>query len=161
MPKPVSPITLDPALAFEREPNKLAFAYWQAHCDSRLMPTRANLDPGAMKKFSPHVGLVEPRLSGTAKSYFIRRAGSRWEDVYGAMTGKVLQEFLPTHLVIAWHGVFDGVATSAKPIRITTQVDFQDKTWLDIELMVAPLGEQDVVNMLLISFVSWSKTNTP
>lgn len=161
MPKRVSPIASDPTLAFEREPNKLAYAYWQARCDGRSMPARADLDPGAMKKFTPHVGLVEPRLASTGPSYFIRRAGSRWEDVYGAITGKVLQDFLPPHLAAAWHSVFDSVTTSAKPIRITTQVDFQGKNWLDIELMVAPLGEQGTVSMLLISFVAWSKTDTP
>ena len=158
MPNGVSPAEIDPTLAFEREPNKLAFAYWQNRCAGRSMPARAELDPVAMKKFTPHVGLVEPRPTAAGTGYFIRRAGSRWEDVYGAMTGKLLQDFLPPHLVPAWHAVFEGVATSAKPIRLTTQVDFQDKNWLAIELMVAPLGEHDIVNMLFISFVSWSKT---
>ncbi len=161
MPNVVSPIDIDPALAFEREPNKLAFAYWQACCAGRPMPVRADLDPGAMKKFTPHIGLVEPRPYGAGTGYFIRRAGTRWEDVYGAMTGKYLQDFLPPHLVPAWNDVFAGVVTDAKPIRLTTQVDFQNKTWLAIELMVAPLGEHGIVNMLLTSFVSWSKTAPP
>jgi hypothetical protein len=158
LPNPVSPIAIDPALGFEREPNKRAFAYWQSRCEGRAMPTRADLDPVAMKTFTPHVGLVEVRRGEAKTAYFIRRAGSRWEDVYGAMTGKVLQEFLPPHLVPAWQDVFDCVTAGAKPIRLTTQVDFQDKTWLDIELMVAPLGAVGIVNMFLTSFVSWSKS---
>lgn len=151
-------MAIDPELAFDREPNKLAYAYWQSCCAGRAMPARADLNPGAMRKFTPHIGLVELRRDAGDNRYFIRRAGARWEDVYGAMTGKFLQDFLPAHLAEAWEGVFDSVAELAKPIRLTTQVDFEDKSWLEIELMIAPLGEQNAINMLFVSFVSWSKT---
>ena len=122
------------------------------------MPSRADLNPVAMKHFTAHVGIVEVRRNSRETEYFIRRAGTRWEDVYGQMTGKILQEFLPPHLAPAWQSVFDEVAAAAMPIRLTTQVDFENKTWLDIELMVAPLGDHGEVNMFLTSFVSWSKS---
>ncbi len=77
MDHPVSPNIFDPTLAFEREPNKLALAYWQSRCQGRSMPSRADLDPVAMKKFTPHIGLGERRPTGTGTGYFIRPAGSR------------------------------------------------------------------------------------
>ncbi len=59
------------------------------------MPSRADLDPVAMRKFTAHVGLIEIRQAdGSDIAYFIRRAGTKWEEVYGAITGHLLHEFL-------------------------------------------------------------------
>lgn len=154
MDSPFSPNVFDPTLAFEREPNKLAYAYWLSRCQGHAMPARTDLDPVAMKKFTPHIGLVELRPSGTSTNYFVRRAGSRWEDVYGPMTGRYMQDILPPHLLPCWREIFDTPTVAEKQIRLTTQVDFQGKTWLSIEMLIAPLGSQSAVNMLFTSFVS-------
>jgi hypothetical protein len=154
---PFSPNSFDFTLAFEREPNRLACAYWQSRCEGRAMPTRADLNPVAMKAFTPHISIVELRPADPGTDYFLRRAGARWEDVYGAMTGKYMHDILPPHLLPCWQEIFEAATSSGKPVRVTTQVDFEGKTWLSIEMLVAPLGAEGTVNMLFVSFVSWSR----
>lgn len=153
-----SPNHFDWTLKFEREPTRLAYEYWASRRDGRAMPSRADLDPVAMRKFTPHVGLVEIRSTETgAVDYLIRRSGSRWDDVYGPMTGKFLHDFLPPHIEPTWRESFDAVRQAKAPVRLNAQVDFQDKSWLHIEMLIAPLGENGQVTMLFTSFVAWSK----
>lgn len=151
-----SPNHFDWALGFTRQPNVLAHAYWSACCDGRKMPLRADLDPVAMRKFTSHVGLVEIHSADRRTvDYFIRRAGSHWEEVYGHMTGKLLHEFLPEEIEQTWREAFDAVRCRAAPVRLNAQVDFETKNWLEIEMLIAPLGEGDAVTMLLTCFVAW------
>lgn len=121
------------------------------------MPSRSDLNPTAMKQFTPHIGLVEV-CGNKEHPYFIRRAGARWEDVYGPMTGKYLSDFLPPNVAETWYEAFDHVRDGKAPVRLTAEVDFKKKTWLSIEMLIAPLGEQETVTMLLTCFVSWSRT---
>ncbi|MDE2134935.1 MAG: PAS domain-containing protein [Alphaproteobacteria bacterium] len=136
----------------------LACEYWRSRCGGRSMPNRNDLDPVAMRKFTPHVGLIDIRKAedGTT-DYFIRRAGTKWEEVYGPMTGRYLWEFLPPEIEPNWREVFGAVQAAKAPVRVTTGIDFQGKTWLKAEMFVAPLGEGGDVSMLFMTFVSWSK----
>lgn len=152
----ISPNTFDATLSFAREPNILACGYWKSCCDGRAMPSRADLNPVAMKKFTPHIGLVEVRPQHNGITYFIRRAGMRWEEVYGAMTGKFITDFLPPHVVASWHEIFGEVLATKAPTRLISRVDFKNKRWLAVEQLIAPLGEQDDITMLFVSFVAWS-----
>jgi len=151
----VSPNYIDWTLGFEREQNVLAYAYWKARAGARTMPARGDLDPVAMRKFSGHVGLIELRQSRMGSpEYFIRRAGSRWEDVYGHITGKTLEQFLPPDVVPVWHDVLDPIVLRKLPLRLTTQVDAETKNWFDTEMLLAPLGENEQVTMLFVCFVA-------
>jgi hypothetical protein len=153
----VSPLDFDWDVRFECEATKLGCAYWQARRAGRTMPRREDLDPVAMRKFTQHVGLVEIRPGPESVDYYIRRAGTRWEDVYGPITGHCLYEFLPPELEICWRTVFDSVRSAKAPVRITTKIDYQGKNWLNTEFLVAPLGEGEEPTMLFIVFVSWGE----
>ena len=84
----------------------LAGEYWQAQRGEREMPRRSDLNPGAMRKFTEHVGLIEVRV-GRETDYFIRRAGTQSEQVFGPMTGKFIREFLPPEIETRWRSVDD------------------------------------------------------
>lgn len=89
------------------------------------------------------MGLIEVRQDlAPHAEYFIRRAGGRWEDVYGPMTGRFIHEFLPPEIEPSWREVFDTVREKMAPARVTTGIDFQNKTRLTTEMLVAPLGTQ-------------------
>lgn len=151
----VSPNHFDWTLGFLQPPNILAYAYWLARCADRKMPQRTDLDPVAMRKFTSHVGLVEIRNSEDRDvDFFIRRAGTKWEDIYGPMTGKLLREFLPKAIEPTWREAFGAAYEARAPLRLTARVDFKHMTWLEIEMLIAPLGENDKVTMLLTCFVS-------
>jgi hypothetical protein len=134
--------------------------YWQSCRNGRPMPSRADLKPAAMRGFTEHVGLIEIRGgTGGETDYFIRRAGTRWEDVFGPITGRLIHEFLPPQIETRWRQVFDAVCEAKAPLRVATDIRFQQKTWLEAELFVAPLGETEVA-MLFLAFASWNRNLT-
>jgi hypothetical protein len=152
----VRPLRFDWNLKFTRPATRLAHEYWESCRAGRTMPTRADLKPAAMHKFTEHVGLVEVRAEpGPDVDYFIRRAGTKWEQVFGPMTGRLIHDFLPPEIETRWREVFDPVRTRVVPVRVTTGITFQRKTWLETEMFVGPLGA-DRVSMLFLTFVSWS-----
>ncbi len=130
--------------------------YWQSRCSGRPMPNRADLNPAAMRGFTEHVGLVEVRREAEEADYFIRRAGTRWEAVFGAITGRFIHDFLPPEIETRWRQVFDAVCNAKAPLRVSTDIRFQQKSWLEAELFVAPLGDADVA-MLFLAFTSWNR----
>jgi hypothetical protein len=152
------PLHFDWALAFERKETALACAYWRSRCKDGRLPSRADLVPSQMRKFMAHVGLVEFRAEGDDIDYYIRLAGSQWEAVYGAMNGRVLHEFLPPDIEARWRSAFDPVRNQARPARVTTQIAFASKRWLDCEMFIAPLSDDgQSASMLLMCFVSWRR----
>jgi hypothetical protein len=154
-----SPLDFDWTLQFQHAPTALALEYWLSRRQGRAMPRREDLDPVAMRKFTQHVGLVEvrPCVWDANVAYFIRRAGSKWEEVYGPITGHYLPEFLPPELEKSWMELFDAVRARKEPVRITSRVDFEGKNWLATEILVAPLGDNDDITMLFLTFVAWSE----
>ena len=154
----VSPLNFDWNLEFQNDATRLGLEYWKSRCRGSQMPERADLDPVAMRKFTSHVGLVEIRPAiGEDVEYFIRRAGTKLEDVYGPITGHYLHEFLPPELEACWRTVYDAVRKAKAPVRITTKIDFRGRNWLSSEFLVAPLGTNGEPSMLFLTFVSWGE----
>jgi hypothetical protein len=55
-----------------------------------------------------------------------------------------------------WVSCFEAVKTSVAPIRVTTpQVSYQGKTWLQSEVLLAPLGQGGQILMLLAAVDTW------
>ena len=153
------PIHFDWGLHFVKEPTRLASEYWHSRCQGRVMPARADLNPGAMRKFTRHVGLVEIRRDQARHlEYFIRRAGGEWEAVFGPMTGRFIHELLPPQIEMRWREVFDSVREKKAPVRVTTGIEFQAKAWLTMEMFVAPLGDGEESDMLYIAFIAWARS---
>jgi hypothetical protein len=73
------------------------------------------------------------------------------------MTGRVIDDFLPSTISRRWRQVFDAVLENKAPLRIHTRIAFQEKRWLSMEMLVAPLGEADEPNMLFTAFDSWTQ----
>lgn len=153
----IQPLHFDWELHFTREPTRLASEYWHSRLEGRAMPSRGDLNPAAMRKFTQNTGLIEIRRDAAPHvEYFIRRAGSDWEKVFGAMTRRFIHEFLPPEIEMRWRRVFDLVGEKKAPVRVTTGIQFQAKTWLTTEMFVAPLGEAGEPNMLFLAFTAWS-----
>ena len=150
-------LQFDWQLSFSREPTQLASDYWRSCLNGRAMPTRADLNPSAMRKFTPHIGLVDIRRDTVQPQYFVRRAGGQWEDVFGPITGRFVHDFLPPEIEVRWRKVFDAVCEKKAPLRMTTGIELQGKQWLTMEMLVAPLGESGEPNMLLVAFDAWGR----
>jgi hypothetical protein len=153
------PVAYDATLSFEHPALVAALAYWRRQCGDRTMPRRAAIDPRGMKDFLTHVGLVEVLARpGEPIDYFVRVAGQDIEDVLGPRTGRSLTAALPPVLAARWRDGFDRVRELKKPLRATTRVAFENKTWLAAENLCAPISEDGSrVSMMLVGFVAVRK----
>ena len=150
------PIEIDHKVALKREMNVKAFEYWKRVKGDRLMPSRKDISPQGMREFVRHIGLVEIRPGAHGEqTYFIRLAGAKIESVYGSITGKYLNEFLPPQIEARWRTLFSTPQGTKAPVRFAGRVAFGGRDYLANELLVAPLGEGDEVSMIFVSVDIW------
>ena len=150
------PIIHDATLSFVHPALVKAFAYWNSSRRERAMPGRADITPQGMRSFLPHVALVEvkPR-PGNGPDYFVRLAGTAIEEVFGKRTGRPLTQDVPPELAVRWRAQFDAAVNSQKPLRATGRIAYENKTWLEAEILCAPLSEDGTsVSMVLLAFAA-------
>ena len=147
-------VLYDPALAFVHPKLADAYAYWNACRGSRPLPCRADLSPLAMRAFISHVGLFDVRREGDGSvDYFVRLAGARIDDVFGRRTGRPLTDCLPPHIARRWREPVDQVVEMSRPIRARTRIAYENKIWIDGEMLYAPLGGRPTaVDMIFFGF---------
>lgn len=144
----------DPTLAFLHPKLIDALAYWKACRGSRPLPRRADLDPVAMRSFIGHVALFDVRREADGSvDYFVRLAGARVEDVFGARGQRMLTEGLAPELVPRWRRPADRVLETGKPLRTRSRIAYQNQTWIDGEALHAPLGDRPAApDMIFFAF---------
>lgn len=121
------------------------------------MPSRADISPSALRSVLPQIALVDvPSAHDRPSAYVVRLAGEAIQQVFGPLTGRPIDEFLPQEVLERWIACFEATRTSAAPIRVTTpQVRYQGKTWLQSEVLLAPLGQDGKIFMLLAAVDTW------
>jgi hypothetical protein len=157
------PIFIDRQLRFLHPANRDALAYWRTAAGDRPMPSRAQIDPIEMRGFLAHVGLAEVTVEAQgAPRYRIRLAGTIIEEVFGPVTGQPLDEALPPLIAERWRLIFDFAFAARGPIRATTRVIHQGKSFLTAEVLMAPLSEDGkTISMLFASVAFWTDANPP
>jgi len=147
-------ILYDPTLAFVHPKLIEAYAYWMERCGSRPLPRRSDLNPVAMRGFISHVGLFEVRREGDGSlDYFVRLAGGRIDDVFGWRGGRPLTDGLPPQIARRWREPVDQVVKTGRPIRARSRIAYENKIWMDGEMLYAPLGEQATApDMIFFAF---------
>lgn len=149
---------MDWGLEFVHPAPRLGLAYWQSRRDGRAMPLRSDLSPSAMREFLLHVALVDAHVSpGGDCRYFVRLAGMRIEQVFGSVGGRYFGDFLTPELHRRWLAAYDAVRKQRRPLRIRATVNFEKKTWLACEALIAPLGDETKpVAAFFVVFAAWA-----
>jgi hypothetical protein len=153
------PVAIDWDLAFTRPQMRRACAYWQSLCDGRRMPARRELNPRAMKEFLPYVNLVNfERRDGSAYDYIVTLQCNHARDILGNVENKRLSDVLPSAIEQRWRSSFDLTRLNAAPVRLTTRASTLAKNWLSCEILLAPLGQNEEVEAIFWTFVTWPIT---
>lgn len=155
------PFVIDRDPKFTRPTAIKALEYWRARKGDRIMPSRADISPAALRGVLPQIALVDvPGAGDPPTGYVVRLAGDAIIQVYGSLTGKPLDQLLPADILMRWVACFDAARTAAAPIGVTSRVAFQNKTWLQAEVLLAPLGQDDRVCMLFAAVDIWPVAET-
>ena len=150
------PFVIDKTATFSRSATIQAFEYWRARKGDRDMPSRADISPSALRGVLPNIALVDvPAAGSRPTAYTVRLAGDAIHQVFGPLTGKPIDEFLPPEILERWVTCFEAARTSAAPVRVSSRIAYQNKTWLQSEVLLAPLGQDGHVFMLFTAVDVW------
>jgi hypothetical protein len=140
-----------------------AFDCWNARLKGRAMPSRADFNPKEMLDLLPHMALLEPRIreNGT-KDYFVRLAGTQIEQTYGPVGNKFVGDFIAPEFARIWCLAFDGAVRAKEPIGSLGRMVFERRTWLEVEIFVAPMSNDgETVSMLFVVVATWPAGKPP
>ena len=157
-PRDHAPIANDWTLAFTHPLTREASDYWERCRGDRAMPLKRDLTLRGMRNFLSHVALIDvlPRVHGEF-DFRVRLAGEATKRVFGNVAGKSFGEFLTAEGEQRWRLGAEAVCARKARLRSHGSVTFEDKTWLDFETLLAPLGVGAEVQTLFTVFVSWSR----
>lgn len=134
------PSRIDPALNFDAQLLREAFAAWRGAAGKRALPLRIDMTPRVMKRFLAHVAVLEiVRESGRAR-FRIRVTGTALERSFGGMTGTFLDESLPEPFRSRWHATLNVPLAARCAARSVGRVEFRDQTYLKAETFYGPMG---------------------
>jgi hypothetical protein len=153
-----APLNVDWTLSFDRSIGRQAYEYWNVLRGARAMPARGALRPAQMRKFLTHVNLVEITSDAAGlPDYRVCLQGQHGQSVFGTLTKGPLKECLAPVTGNRLRYVFGLAAGEKRPVRISAQVTAGDQTWLQCEILLAPLGnERGEVTSLFWVFDSWT-----
>jgi hypothetical protein len=154
----LSPVTVDWNLGFVSETAKSGLAYWASLCSGRKMPGRQELSPSRMRGFLQHVTLVNVvrESQGGAMDFVVTLQGQHNQDIYGPVAHRRLRDALPAHLEQRWRDGLELATNAARPVRLSSRMSVDGKSWLAGEVLIAPLGdERHGVEALFAVLASW------
>ncbi len=151
-----------PALHIDREVSLTrpatikAYDYWRARRGDRIMPARKDIRPGDMRQFLAHVALIEIRKTDTDYQFVVRLAGTQVEEFFGPVTGKAFSEFLSPPLLDRWNVVYAEALRTRGPLKVSGQVFYKGRRWLEMETFIGPLsGDDGEISQFFLGFVTW------
>jgi hypothetical protein len=139
---------------------KTALEYWRERCGKRSMPCRADVSPGALRKFLPSVHLYEVFDAGA--SYRVRLIGTDIANLFEANpTGKLFDRTSKHPLVKRMLCVIQNVARRRQPLLARARRTAIDKVnYAPIESLFLPLSENgsDVSMVLAVTVLGEPET---
>lgn len=124
------------------------FAYWASlRVDSRL-PSRRDIDPGAIKRLLPTVSLID--VLGE-REFRVRLAGTGLYDVYGGeITGRRLPEIYNAAAADYWRTELGEVAVNGRPAAGVHNLAWRGAPHLSLLWLRLPLaGDGGRADMIL------------
>lgn len=124
------------------------YRLWLALRRGRLVPSRADFDPAAIRAYLPHVFMVDVEDGGARFRY--RLCGTAVAAVYGDFTGRYVDEFVsPSFRDTAIERLRD-VATKLHVHYLVQALTWQDRPHIRYRRLLLPLSDdQRFANILL------------
>lgn len=149
------PMNVDMALHFDSPTLGAAFDYWTAKCAGRPWPDRKEIDPVDIPKLLPHLALIDVRREEDGElALFSRLAGLELESVFGSLRQRNIADVLAPDTAARWGAVAALSLDCGRPFRLHGLIQHAHKSYLQAELLVAPLGESaERISTLLVAAV--------
>jgi hypothetical protein len=141
------PLLIDPDLAYERQGIRNFSDLWRSRARNGRIPHRREFTARDLKANLSRLILFE-KLDGSR--YRVRLMGSALARVWGDLTGQLIDEALPPHLVPRWEALVESVLLIGRPLRVMSRVDYLEQNFLVAEIGAVPLADDaGCVNMVM------------
>lgn len=126
---------------FERPELNDLYKLWCSLVPAGGLPARDQLTARLMKPYMRYLAIyaIERDVAGT-QHYRHRFIGTALSEVFGNLTGKTFEDFLPPPLVQRTHACFDTVLAASRPMRVVTRYGAEQASHLAAEIFAAPLA---------------------
>lgn len=143
------PALCDADLAFLWPDLARCCALWREKVGNRAAPARSDFSLRNLKQLLQDVAIYERVNVTEGRRYRVRLMGSTFAETMGDLTGKFIDEAVPTAFVPRWYAALDATLDAMAPLRFISRSDTFGKTFLVGEYFEAPLlndaGEANLV----------------
>ncbi|MBK8161264.1 MAG: PAS domain-containing protein [Rhodospirillaceae bacterium] len=128
---------------------RLVLDYWQQKCAGRAMPSRADIDPGDLRRFLPHITLVD--VVDDPRRFVYRLVGTSEVELRGFdPTGKSVADAYFASSADAALLQYETTRVEKKPRYVADPFQMVDR-FIGEEDLFLPLSNDGVtVNMILV-----------
>jgi hypothetical protein len=133
--------TCDAALDFHRVEFRVLIATWRSFATGHL-PSRKDFTPRSLKSLQRNVAIYERVTNGHVR-YRVRVMGTAFTDVMGDLSGKFLDEAIPSEHLPCWQAALDAVIEGQEPLRFISRAGTAQKPFLVGEYFEAPILADD------------------
>lgn len=124
------------------------YALWRTLRRGRLVPSRADLDPAAMRAYLPNVFMIDVEDGGARFRY--RLCGTAVAEVYGDFTGRYVDDFVSPEFRDTAIARLRDVALKLHVHYLVQALTWQDRPYIRYRRLLMPLSDdQRVANILL------------
>jgi hypothetical protein len=128
---------------------RLVLAYWQRKCAGRMMPARADIDPAELRRFLPHITLVD--VVDDPRRFVYRLVGTREVELRGAdPTGKPVGEAYFASSAEAALQNYETVRVTRVPLYSADPFQVVDRFVGEEDLFMPLSNDGNVVNMIMV-----------
>ena len=145
------PTMCDPALVFEAPEFADLLAIWRTAAEGGHVPLRSAFSARQLKSHLPYITIYERFESDRGGyRYRVRLMGTAFAQVYGDLTGKVIDESVPADMVPRFHVAIEQVLRARIPLRFVARVGMNGKNYLVAEYLMAQLADEQGNAMMVL-----------
>jgi hypothetical protein len=134
------PMRADASLAFCAASLLEADRVWHEKANGRAMPSREDMSPRALKAFLTEVALHDVVYEADKIRYRSRVTGTKLAQTHGSGRGQFIDEAIPSPYRERWTAMLTLALDAGGPVRVTSTIEYQDRNYLQAEILCAPLG---------------------
>jgi hypothetical protein len=142
----------DHTLDFHWTPFEDLREIWNRARAGECLPRRTAMTARLLKDYLRCIAIYERFVDDKGvRRYRARLVGTGYAQVYGELTGKVVDEIVSGEKLLRFHLALDQTLKSSAPLRIIAAAEIPDKSFLSAEYFLAPLADDaGIPSMVLI-----------
>lgn len=133
-------------------------ALWEELRGAGALPPREAMTARRLKDFLRDIALYERIAEGAAHLWRLRLAGTKFAQVYGENTGRLLRDWLAPDAAFRFQLGLDEVMAAGVPLRFRARTDCGDKKFMSGEFCALPLADSQGRPALVMLCAHFSAT---